>query len=124
MKIEVSNGEIIDKLTIIKIKLEKIRDPEKRKNLEKEYQVLNEAATSILDNKKNPLYRQLKEVNLKLWDIEDRIRELERNKDFGEVFIRTARSVYHQNDLRAGLKRQINERTGSDLTEEKLYKPY
>ena len=123
MKLEVSNGEIIDKLTIIEIKLEKIADPEKRKNLEKEYNILNEAAADILD-KKDPLYRRLKEVNLQLWMIEDRIRDFERNKDFGEEFIRTARSVYQQNDLRAALKRQINEKTGSGLIEEKSYKPY
>ncbi len=118
-----SHGEIIDKLTIIEIKLEKIDDPEKRKNIEKEYKVLLEAAACIL-SRDNPLYRQLKEVNLRLWEIEDKIRDLERNKDFGEEFIRTARSVYQQNDLRAALKRQINEQTGSGLMEEKSYKPY
>ncbi len=123
MRIEVSHGEIIDKLTIIEIKLEKIDDPEKRKNIEKEYKVLLAAAAGIL-SRDNPLYRQLKEVNLRLWEIEDKIRDLERNKDVGEEFIRTARSVYQQNDLRAALKRQINEQTGSGLMEEKSYKPY
>ena len=123
MKIEVSNGEIIDKLTILEIKLEKIDDPEKRRNIRKEYDLLSEAAAAILP-KEDPLYRQLKEVNLRLWEIEDRIRELERRKDFGEAFIETARSVYRENDRRAALKREINERTGSSLTEEKSYKPY
>jgi hypothetical protein len=123
MKIEVSNGEIIDKLTILEIKLEKIGDPEKRRNIQKEYDLLSAAAAGILP-KEDPLYRQLREVNLRLWEIEDRIRELERRKDFGEEFITTARSVYHENDQRAALKRQINEKTGSGLTEEKSYKPY
>ncbi len=123
MKIEVSNGEIIDKLTILEIKLEKIEDPEKRRNIEKEYDLLHEEAARILPQN-DPLYQQLKEVNRQLWDIEDRIRDLERNKNFGEEFIRTARSVYQQNDLRADLKRRINERTGSGLMEEKSYKPY
>ena len=123
MKIEVSNGEIIDKLTILEIKLEKIADPAKRKNIAKEYDLLSTAAAGILP-REDPLYRQLKEVNLRLWEIEDRIRELERRKDFGKKFIETARSVYRENDLRADLKRQINEKTGSGLTEEKSYKPY
>ncbi|HHJ10761.1 MAG TPA: hypothetical protein ENK25_07695 [Bacteroidetes bacterium] len=123
MQIEVSNGEIIDKLTILEIKLEKIEDPEKRRNIEKEYLLLSKAAAGIL-SKDDPLYHQLKDVNMQLWDIEDRIRDLERNKNFGEEFIRTARSVYQQNDLRADLKRRINEKTGSGLMEEKSYKPY
>jgi len=123
MKIEVSNGEIIDKLTILEIKLEKINDAVKRENIEKEYRLLSKAAERIL-NKDHPLYRRLYEVNLRLWNIEDTIRELERKKDFGEVFIETSRSVYHQNDLRAALKQQINELTGSGLMEEKSYKPY
>ena len=123
MKIEVSNGEIIDKLTILEIKLEKITDPAKRKNIQKEYDQLSAAAAAIL-TRDDPLYQQLKEVNLRLWEIEDRIRELDRRKDFGEEFIETARSVYRENDLRAALKRQINEQTGSGLTEEKSYKPY
>ena len=123
MKIEVSNGEIIDKLTILEIKLGKIEDPKKRRNIEKEYRLLREAAAGILPQN-DPLYQQLKDVNRQLWDIEDRIRDLERNNDFGEVFIETARSVYQQNDLRANLKRRINEKTGSGLMEEKSYKPY
>jgi hypothetical protein len=70
------------------------------------------------------LRSELKGVNLKLWDIEDKIRELERQKDFGSDFIETARSVYIQNDQRAALKKQINQLLGSELTEEKSYKPY
>ena len=123
MKIEVSNGEILDKLSIIEIKLEKITDPAKRRNLEKEYKILEAVAGEILP-KDHRLYQALLEVNRRLWDIEDTIRELERRKDFGSSFIETARSVYHQNDRRAEIKREINEITGSGLIEEKSYKPY
>ncbi len=123
MKIEVSNGEIIDKLTIIRIKLERIKDPEKLINLRKEYDILSEAASSIIDMD-DPLVRDLYSVNLNLWEIEDRIRDMERRKDFGEDFIKTARSVYFNNDRRAELKREINLRTSSGLIEEKSYEKY
>jgi len=123
MKIEVSNGEIIDKLTIIMIKLERISDPEKLENLRKEYAVLKEAADKII-SMDDPLVKELYSVNYKLWDIEDHIRDLERKKDFGSDFIETARSVYFSNDRRALLKREINLRTSSGLIEEKSYEKY
>ncbi len=123
MKIEVSNGEIVDKLTIIQIKLERIKEKEKIRNLQKEYDVLDLAVKDII-SKDNELYKRLYEVNCKLWDIEDRIRDLEREKDFGREFIETARSVYFTNDIRAEIKRNINKKTGSDLVEEKSYKDY
>lgn len=123
MKIEVSNGEIVDKLTIIEIKLHKIEDSSKQENLRKELEILNEAAGKII-SKKDPLYRELYTINLKLWDIEDRIREFEKAKNFGLEFIETARSVYFTNDRRAEIKRMINEQTGSDLREEKSYEDY
>ena len=123
MKIEVSNGEITDKLTIIEIKLGRIKDPAKLSNLNKEYLILNEAAQSIID-KSHPLYLELLKINNQLWDIEDHIRDLERTKDFGDDFIQTARSVYFINDQRSDVKRAINELTGSDLTEEKSYEQY
>jgi len=123
MKIEVSNGEIIDKLTIISIKLERIRDSAKRENLQREFEILSEAAQSIMDEG-DPLYRALYEVNSKLWDIEDTIREFERKKDFGEGFIAVAREVYFNNDKRAEIKKEINIRTSSGLTEEKSYGKY
>lgn len=123
MKIEVSNGEIIDKLTIIEIKLERIKDLNKLSNLRKEFKVLDEVAGGII-SREDALYRELYEVNTRLWDIEDRIRELEKSKDFGDEFIETARSVYFTNDRRAELKRLINEKTGSDLREEKSYEDY
>ncbi len=123
MKIEVSNGEIIDKLTILMIKLERIKDEKKLGNVRKEYEIMKEAAESVI-SLNDPLVKELYHVNLELWDIEDHIRELERRKDFGEDFIRTARSVYFKNDRRAELKREINIKTSSGLIEEKSYSKY
>lgn len=123
MKIEVSNGEIIDKLTIIQIKLERIRDESKQKNLKREFDELLKVTSSILSTS-DPLYKELYDVNTQLWEIEDHIRDLERKKDFGKEFIETARSVYFRNDRRAELKREINIRTSSGLIEEKSYEKY
>ena len=123
MKVEVSNGEIMDKLTILQIKIERIKDEAKLKNLKNEHDELIKVTSSIMDTK-DPLYRALYDVNCELWDIEDHIRDLERRKDFGEDFIATARSVYIRNDRRAELKREINTKTGSGLVEEKSYKKY
>ena len=118
MKIEVSNGEIIDKLTIIQIKLERIKDKLKLKNLENEYNQLIETASSILSTS-DPLYLSLYEVNCALWDIEDNIRDLDRKKDCGSDFISAARAVYIHNDKRSEIKREINIKTSSGLIEEK-----
>ena len=123
MKIEVSNGEIIDKLTIIQIKLERIKDKSKLVNLKKEYDELISASSSIISTS-DQLYTALYEVNCELWDIEDRIRDLEKKKDFGEGFISTARAVYIKNDKRSELKREINIKTTSGLIEEKSYEKY
>jgi hypothetical protein len=123
MQIEVSNGEIADKLAIIEIKLERIKDTLKQTNLQKEYEILNKAVCAIID-KKHPLYLDLYNINNQLWDIEDHIRDLERAKNFGDDFIQTARSVYFINDKRSDVKRKINEMTGSNLTEEKSYEQY
>ncbi len=123
MKIEVSNGEIIDKLSIIQIKLERIRDKTKLKNLQKEYKILAKASSSII-SQEDPLYIALYQVNCDLWDIEDHIRDLERKKNFGSDFISTAREVYIKNDKRSDLKREINIRTSSGLIEEKSYEKY
>jgi len=123
MKVEISNGEIIDKLTILQIKLENIKDVCKQANLNLEYSVLNQVADSII-SKQHPLYLELLRINKQLWDIEDRIRELERKKDFGKEFIEVARSVYFTNDKRSEVKRKINELTQSSLTEEKSYENY
>ena len=124
MKIEVSNGEIIDKLTILSIKMENIKEEDKLKNIRKEYSHLKEAAETMGINEESELYQKLLSVNKKLWDIEDKIRDCERNKDFGDVFVELARSVYITNDERSRIKREINSSTGSDLTEEKSYKDY
>jgi len=123
MQIEVSNGEIADKLTIIEIKLERIKDSLKLANLRKEYDILNDAVASIID-KNHQFYKDLYNINNQLWDIEDHIRDLERVKDFGDDFVQTARSVYFINDKRSDVKRKINELTGSNLTEEKSYEQY
>ena len=123
MKIEVSNGEIIDKLTIIQIKLERIKDKSKVTNLRKEYEELKNA-TAFIFTMEDPLYKALYDVNCELWDIEDHIRDLERNKDFGEDFINTARSVYFKNDRRSEVKREINLKTASGFIEEKSYEKY
>jgi uncharacterized protein with von Willebrand factor type A (vWA) domain len=123
MKIEISNGEIVDKLTIIEIKLANIKDQMKRENLESEFAVLDEAVKVIID-KDHPLYLELLQINRKLWDIEDRIRELEKCKDFGDEFVQVARSVYFTNDLRSEVKRKINQLTNSTLIEEKSYEDY
>jgi hypothetical protein len=123
MKIEVSNGEIIDKLTIIEIKLVRIKDKSRASNLKKEYEELKSAADLILSSE-DPLYKALYEVNCELWDIEDQIRDLERNKNFGDEFIKTARSVYFKNDKRSEIKREINIKTSSGFTEEKSYEKY
>ena len=123
MKIEVSNGEIADKLSIIEIKLIHIQEPSKRKNLQNEYEVLDAAVVKIID-KKHELYQDLLAINKELWDIEDTIRDLERDKNFGSEFIETARAVYFTNDKRSDVKRKINELTGSNLVEEKSYQKY
>ena len=123
MKIEVSNGEIVDKLTIIEIKLERIKDQAKLANLKREFAVLDTAVGTII-SRDDTLYKRLYKINTTLWDIEDRIRDLERNGDFGPDFIETARAVYFTNDERSEVKRLINISTNSDLTEEKSYEEY
>jgi hypothetical protein len=123
MKIEVSNGEIIDKLTIIQIKLERIKDKAKLVNLKKEYDELLSVSSSIISTA-DPLYTALYEVNCELWEIENRIRDFERKKDYGNDFISTARAVYFKNDKRSELKREINIKTSSGLIEEKSYEKY
>lgn len=122
MKIEVSIGEALDKLSILTIKLNKIQDTDKLRNIAKELNAINkELPIGILED---PLYEKLCSVNLRLWEIEDEIRECERIGDFNNNFIRLARAVYHRNDERAGIKREINIKYKSDLIEEKSYKAY
>jgi hypothetical protein len=123
MKIEVSNGEIIDKLTIIQIKLERIKDKAKLVNLKKEYDELIKVSELIISTS-DPLYLALYSINCELWEIEDHIRDLERVKDFGNDFVETARAVYFKNDRRSEIKREINIKTASGFIEEKSYEKY
>ena len=129
MKIEVSNGEIIDKYTILEIKLSEIKDAKKLVNIQNEYDTLTPDVESIYAavNDKNHLKKlqnDLLEINKKLWKIEDDIRECERAKDFGQTFIDLARAVYYTNDDRSDVKKEINVFSGSDLVEEKSYEDY
>ena len=126
LMIPVSWGELLDKLTILQIKMGRIESREKLANISKEYAALDEVRSrhaeppGELDN----LVKELRLVNEKLWEIEDAIRECEREKHFGSRFIELARSVYLNNDKRARLKYLINELMGSDLVEEKSYEEY
>jgi len=127
MKIEVSNGEIVDKLSILDIKLLKIDNEDKLVNVKNEHKTLYPYVLVLLDLHQSPLqqlYDELVKVNSLLWDIEDDIRDCERDKDFSQKFIDLARSVYVTNDKRALIKKQINQLTNSNLTEEKSYKNY
>jgi lipid II:glycine glycyltransferase (peptidoglycan interpeptide bridge formation enzyme) len=129
MKIEVSNGEIIDKYTILEIKLSKIKDEKKLVNIQNEYNTLTPDVKNMYVETKEEshlkkLQNDLLDVNKKLWKIEDDIRECERAKDFGQTFIDLARAVYYVNDDRSDVKKEINTYTGSDLVEEKSYEDY
>jgi len=123
MKIEVSNGELLDKLSILEIKQKKINDPQKLVNIKGEYSLLNPLAGVLLEAVRSE-YEELLTINQQLWDIEDTIRELELNKDFSEIFIQTARSVYQLNDERSRIKKEINLKTNSGIIEEKSYSGY
>lgn len=122
MKIEVSNGEIVDKLTILEIKKEKCVDELKLKNIEKELNYLSTIIQSL--NVPKELIDSLKEVNKKLWDIEDDLRIFERKFVFNDEFISLARLVYHTNDKRFSIKSQINQVTNSNFKEEKILPDY
>ena len=125
MKIEVSNGEVIDKITILRIKEDQINDPDKKVNVQKELSILEEQASELLTvvmSEYLETYLQLYATNRVLWEVEDELRELEAKNDFGETFIQRAREVYTLNDERSRLKKEINLVTGSKLVEEKSYK--
>ena len=123
MKVEVSNGELLDKFSILQIKMKNITDESKLKNVKNEYNTLLEDCTSLLENEETKvLYDELKTINEDLWKIEDDIRECEEIGDFGLDFIELARAVYFTNDKRAEVKKKINLASGSDLIEEKSYK--
>ena len=120
---EISAGELVDKITILEIKKNKISDDNKLKEIDKELNSLNNTMDKfILEKSKILTFKdQLKEINLKLWDIEDGKRTAEKNKDFGKIFIELARNVYKFNDERAKIKLKINEILGSNIKEIKSH---
>lgn len=124
--VPVSWGEVIDKITILEIKSKRLNDGAKLANVRKELDML-----VAVREREFPRHRELaslsgmlEEVNAKLWDIEDDIRDCERQRDFGERFVELARAVYYTNDERAQLKRRVNDLLGSELVEEKSYAAY
>ena len=123
---EISAGELIDKITILEIKLDHIGDEAKRANIAREYAALTSVLHRATDGAEDVLglRRELKAVNAELWRIEDEIRAQERVRAFGDDFIALARAVYQTNDRRALLKREINIRTQSNIVEEKSYEAY
>ena len=124
--VEVSIGELLDKISILEIKQEKIKDPEKLKFINNEHSILNDQVEKNIksDDKLNNLYQSLKEINAKLWVIEDDKRQCEKDKDFGEKFIKLSRDVHFLNDDRAKIKLEINNHTGSAIKEIKEYTNY
>lgn len=126
LQVEVSPGELIDKITILEIKAERIADPGKLANVHRELRSLTATREEALEPSPEleEFTAELRRINERLWEIEDDIRDCERNGDFGERFIELARAVYRTNDRRAAAKRNINELLGSELIEEKDYAEY
>ena len=124
--VEVSIGELLDKISILEIKQEKIKDPEKLKFINNEHTILKDQLKKNVksDDKLNNLYQSLKEINAKLWIIEDDKRQCEKDKEFGEKFIKLSRDVHFLNDDRAKIKLEINNHTGSAIKEIKEYTSY
>lgn len=123
---EISCGELIDKITILKIKSERITDQEKLKNVRTELETLQRTCDECIENYAaiESLQETLQQVNEALWDIEDAIRVKERNKEFDDEFIQIARSVYVTNDKRCAIKKEIDQTLGSRITEEKSYEEF
>ena len=127
MKVEISNGELLDRISILELKILKIEDEEKLVNVYKEFDTLNPLVVELFENNDSQLqnhYLELAEINGKLWDVEDWIRDCEREKRFDKEFVELARSVYITNDKRCEVKKLINILTSSGLVEEKSYKEY
>ena len=124
--IEISVGELLDKISILEIKKEKIKNPEKLKFINDEYSVLKAELNQKIksDDKLTNLHQSLKEINAKLWVIEDKKRMCEKNSDFGKDFVKLSRDVHLLNDRRAKIKLEINEHTGSKIKEIKEYTSY
>ena len=127
LTIEISPGELLDKISILELKLLRIKDKEKLRNIQKEFDTLNPQVVELFEKHDSQLqnhYLELANINGQLWDIEDWIRDCEREKRFDAEFIQLARSVYVTNDRRSDVKKIINTITGSELVEEKSYKEY
>ena len=124
--VPISPGELLDKISILEIKVERIDDLQKRANVEREFDLLTGLwhAEASETGEITKMRTELKSLNEKLWAIEDEIRDCERRSDFGDRFVALARSIYRTNDQRAALKRRINEVLGSTILEEKSYKAY
>ena len=123
---EISAGELLDKLSILEIKLDKIKNQNRQQEISKEYKILQKTKEMNIESTQeiNQLIEEIKIINLKLWEIEDKIRVCEKNKDFGKEFIELARAVYLTNDKRAKIKSKINEIVGSNIKEIKEYADY
>ena len=124
--VEVSVGELLDKLSILEIKKIRIKDPSKLNFINEEYDILkNQFEKNVkIDNKLNDLFKELKDINNKLWDIENEKRLCEKNSDFGDIFIKTSRDIHFLNDKRGNIKLEINNHTGSKIKEIKEYTGY
>ena len=123
---EISAGELLDKISILEIKLERIKDKKSQEEIIKEYNILKETQNSSIEftDKIKELFKSIKETNLDLWKIEDKIRICEKNKDYGKNFIELARGVYFTNDKRSKIKSEINKILGSNIKEMKQYVKY
>ena len=124
--VEVSVGELLDKLSILEIKKDRIKDPDKQNFVKEEYVILkNQFEKNVkIDEKLKNLFETLKDINNKLWDIENEKRLCEKNSDFGEVFIKTSRDIHFLNDKRGNIKLEINNYSGSKIKEIKEYTSY
>ena len=124
--VEVSVGELLDKLSILEIKKIRIKDPSKLNFINEEYDILkNQFEKNVkIDDKLNDLFKELKDINNKLWDIENEKRLCEKNSDFGDVFIKTSRDIHFLNDKRGNIKLEINNHTGTKIKEIKEYTGY
>ena len=123
---EISAGELLDKISILEIKLEKVKGKTNQEEINKEYKILKEVQNSNIEvtEKLKILSTKIKEVNLNLWNIEDKLRIYEKNKDFGQTFIKLARDVYLNNDKRSKIKSKINEVSGYNIKEIIQYVDY
>jgi len=123
---EISAGELLDKISILEIKLEKVKGKTNQEEINKEYKILKEVQNSSIkvSEKLKVLFKEIKVVNLNLWNVEDKLRICEKNKDFGQNFIKLAREVYLNNDKRSRIKSKINEVSGSNIKEIKQYVDY